>query len=95
MVLKTRSHRTWLAKRKYAEKVVEIGENFEDETLRVAVIDLWHSVTQWACSGERNGVSAGFDELDEIDALPGCGLPKAKVFGEEIFSDSIHLGKKV
>ncbi|KAL2006180.1 hypothetical protein VTN00DRAFT_9834 [Thermoascus crustaceus] len=94
MVLRTRAHRTWLSKRKYAEKVVEIGEEFEDKTLRVAVIDLWYSVTRWACSEEINGVSTGFDELDEIDTLPGCGLPKAKVFREEIFSDSIHLGKK-
>lgn len=95
MVLRTRAHRTWLSKRKYAEKVVEIGEEFEDETMRVAVINFWQSVTQWACSEGRNGISEDFDELDEIDTLPGCGLPKAKVFGEEMFSDGIHLGRKV
>jgi isoamyl acetate esterase len=95
IVLNSRAHQSWLEKRKYAEKVVQVGEEFEDETMRVAVIDLWQALVRWACCGDGNESPGDFDELDEIDMLPGCGLPNAKQFGTEIFKDNLHLGPKV
>ncbi|OXV05452.1 hypothetical protein Egran_06781 [Elaphomyces granulatus] len=94
MVLTSRAHRTWLEKRKYAEKVVQVGEEFEDETMRVAVIDLWQALIRWACGRNGNENPGDFDELDELDMLPGCGLPNARQFGTEIFNDNLHLGPK-
>jgi lysophospholipase L1-like esterase len=36
-----RGHRTWLSKRQFAQKVVEIGREFEAKTDLVALFDFW------------------------------------------------------
>jgi len=95
MVLTSRAPSNLAGKRKYAEKSGPSGRGIEDETMRVAVIDLWQALIRWACGRNGNENPGDFDELDELDMLPGCGLPNARQFGTEIFNDNLHLGPKV
>ncbi|OAX85563.1 hypothetical protein ACJ72_00057 [Emergomyces africanus] len=89
----SRGHKTWASKRAFAEKIVEIGKEFEAKTDRVAVLDFWTAVTKAAC--KEQGVSEeGFHELDVEDMLPGSGLPGAGEFGREFFIDGLHFGSK-
>lgn len=86
-----RGHRTWQSKRKFAKKVVDIGWEFEQKTDRVTVLDFWTVITKFACKAQ----GGDFDELDREDLLPGSGMPGAKEFGTEYFTDGLHFGEKV
>ncbi|PGH36990.1 hypothetical protein GX50_00226 [[Emmonsia] crescens] len=88
-----RGYKTWASKRVFAEKIVEIGREFEGKTDRVAVLDFWTAVTKAACK-ERGVSEEGFHELDIKDMLPGSGLPGAGEFGSEFFIDGLHFGSK-
>ena len=94
-----KGHQTWLSKRKYAEKVTEIGREFEAKSDLVTVLDFWKAITEFACreEGEDESVTATnkFRELDMQDKLPGCGLPGSKDFGADFFTDGLHLGSVV
>ncbi|OJD12783.1 hypothetical protein AJ78_06681 [Emergomyces pasteurianus Ep9510] len=90
----SRGHKTWASKRAFAEKIVEIGREFEGKTDRVAVLDFWTAVTKAAC--KEQGVSEeGFHELNIKERLPGSGLLGAEEFGSEFFCDGLHFGRKV
>ena len=84
-------HRTWQSKRRFAKKIVEIGEEFEKTTDLVAVLDFWTVITKFACQAEGQD----FDALDLDELLPGSGMPGAKEFGQKYFTDRLHLGKTV
>ncbi|EEH22704.1 hypothetical protein PABG_04915 [Paracoccidioides brasiliensis Pb03] len=88
-----RGHRTWASKRAFAEKIVEIGKEFERKTDRVAVLDFWTAVTKFACE-EKVPDGGGFDKLDLKERLPGSGMPGATEFGREYFIDGLHFGSK-
>lgn len=87
-------HMTWASKRRYAEKIVEIGRDFQEKTDLVAVLDFWTAITKFACQADGDPEEV-YRVLDVEDLLPGCGLPGAKEFGEDIFTDGLHLGKTV
>lgn len=89
--METRAHKTWLARRLYAETVVEVAQEYED-TMQVGVIDLWRGITQLACG---DGLPGDFDYLDRKHTLPGCGLPGAAELGEDILQGDMFLGEKV
>lgn len=86
-----RGHRTWQSKRRFAKKIVEIGQEFQEKTDLVAVLDFWTVITKFACQAE----GADFDGLDLDELLPGSGMPGAKEFGRKYFTDGLHLGKTV
>lgn len=89
-----RGHTNWVSKRRYAEKIVEIGRDFQEKTDLVAVLDFWTAITKFACQADGDAEEA-YRVLDAEDLLPGCGLPGAKEFGRDIFTDRLHLGKTV
>ncbi|EDN06058.1 predicted protein [Histoplasma mississippiense (nom. inval.)] len=70
----SRGYKTWASKRLFAEKIVEIGREFERQTDRVAVLDFWTAVTKAKCN-ELGFTDEEFHELDTRDMLPGSGLP--------------------
>ena len=86
-----RGHRTWQSKRKFAKKIVEIGREFEEKTDLVMVFDFWTVITKSACKAQGDD----FDELDLEELLPGSGMPGAKEFGTQYFTDGLHFGEKV
>ncbi|KAL2374598.1 hypothetical protein RJZ57_000926 [Blastomyces gilchristii] len=88
-----RGYKTWASKRLFAEKIVEIGKEFEGKTDRVAVLDFWTAVTKAKCK-EQGVMEEGFHELDIQEKLPGSGLPGATEFGKEFFVDGLHFGSK-
>ncbi|KAI9732107.1 MAG: hypothetical protein M1834_004203 [Cirrosporium novae-zelandiae] len=92
------SYRTYLSKRGYAEKVMEIAKSYEAKTNLVAGIDLWIRMIEYGqvqekqeheANPETNAlVETGRDE----DALPGSGLAGAYKFSSDVFLDGLHLG---
>jgi hypothetical protein len=95
---KGKGHQTWLSKRTYAERVVKIASEFEDKTDFVTVLDFWKALTKAGCleEGDEPAMAAKrYQDLDIADRLPGCGLPGAKEFGPEFFTDGLHLGPVV
>lgn len=87
-----RGHRTWESKRKFAQKIIEIGREFEAKSDLVTVLDLWTAITKSACNKHGN---LDYDELDVEDMLPGSGMPGAKTMGKGFFLDGLHFGKTV
>ncbi|EZF36429.1 GDSL esterase/lipase [Trichophyton mentagrophytes] len=90
----SRGHRTWESKRTYAKKIVEIGKEYEAQTSRVAVLDLWYSLTKSVCRIEGTTQDDAFYHLDIDEMLPGSGMPGAKPFDKGYFTDGLHFGDK-
>lgn len=88
-------HKTWESKRQFAQKIVQIGKEFEEKTNLVAVLDFWTVITTFACHAEGKSKDEVFDELDLDERLPGSGMPGAKEFGSSFFTDRLHFGKSV
>lgn len=88
--------RTYMSKKKYAEKVMEIADSYGKFTDRVGGIDYWRSLVFDCLQREgRIEENASRDvELDE-DTLPGSGLPTANEFSRGTFTDGLHLGRLV
>ncbi|KAJ4985842.1 GDSL-like Lipase/Acylhydrolase [Stagonosporopsis vannaccii] len=82
---KKMGYRTFINKKRYAERVVQIADEYED-TGRVVGLDFWGNLV-------RTRLSEIEDEYDE-DMLPGCGLYGSKDFGEGYFTDGLHLDTK-
>lgn len=83
-----RGYRTWVSKKRYAERVMEIAKEYE-ETGRIVGLDYWKALEE-----------AGLEEQEikgeeDKDKWPGCGLPSAKAFGTGWFTDGLHLDVKV
>ncbi|KAM5429953.1 hypothetical protein McanCB49686_005802 [Microsporum canis] len=89
-----RGHRTWESKRTFAKKIVEIGKEYEAKSGRVAVLDLWYSITKSVCRIEGTTQDDAFYHLDIDEMLPGSGMPGAKPFENGYFTDGLHLGDK-
>lgn len=89
-------HRTWESKRKFAQKIVEIGREFEAKTDRVALMDFWTIITKVACQEAIEGNPEDiFHRLDLEEKLPGSGMLGAKEFGSSYFTDGLHFGERV
>ncbi|KAH7116049.1 SGNH hydrolase-type esterase domain-containing protein [Dendryphion nanum] len=84
-----RGYLTYLNKKRYAEKVMEIARSYE-HTGFVAGADIWTALIETALEEQGR-----LDKPDAFDPemLPGCGLPKAKCFGTGYFTDGLHFGK--
>lgn len=82
-----KGYRTWVSKKKYAERILEIAKEYE-KTSRVVGLDYWNKLERAAL--EEQGREGEEDE----DRWPGCGLPDAKEFGAGWFTDGLHLDKK-
>lgn len=82
-------HQTWRSKRRFAEKIVEIAGDYDEN--RVAVLDFWKVITTHKCGGNAEE----FARLESLNHLPGSGMLGAEEFGDEIFCDGLHLGPEV
>lgn len=82
---KTKGYRTYMNKKRYAEKIMELGNEYE-ETGRVIGLDFWGDVV-------RTRLTEIGDDYDE-DKLPGCGLYGSRDFGNGYFTDGLHLDSK-
>ncbi|KAF2497081.1 hypothetical protein BU16DRAFT_349149 [Lophium mytilinum] len=86
---KSSGYRTYMSKKQYAEKAMEIAESYGAVTDRVIGLNLWKSLIDTAL--EQQGRLHAEDAYDE-KKLPGCGLPGAKEFEEGFFTDGLHFG---
>ncbi|KAF2803074.1 SGNH hydrolase [Mytilinidion resinicola] len=86
---KARGYRTYMNKKQYAEKVMEIAESYVALTDRVIGLNFWKSLIDTAL--EQQGRLNAEDAYDE-NKLPGCGLPGAKEFKKGFFTDGLHFG---
>lgn len=82
-----RSYRTYMSKKNYAEKIMEIAKGYE-ETGRVIGLDLWKALIDAGLDDQnRLGDEDAYDE----ERLPGCGLKGANKFKEGYFTDGLHF----
>jgi hypothetical protein len=79
------SYKTFSNKKRYAEKVMRIAAEY-GETGRVVGLDFWGDLI-------RVGFKERGEEYNE-DRLPGCGLYGVDEFGEDYFTDGLHLDAK-
>lgn len=78
-------YRTYMSKKKYAEGLLRIAENYE-ETGRVVGLNFWQGVVDALLQEEE-------DVYDE-EKPPGCGLIGARAFGKAWFTDGLHMDVK-
>lgn len=81
-----RGYRTYLSKKRYAEKIMQIANEYE-ETGRVAGLDYWRKLVDAGLEDQGRGAEDRYDE----ERLPGCGLKTAKQFRKGYFTDGLHL----
>ncbi|KAH0566325.1 hypothetical protein GP486_000261 [Trichoglossum hirsutum] len=80
-------YRTYLNKKMYAEKVMEIARSYDGSGGLVVGLDFWTAMINYGrAMGKEKGIS------DDDERLPGSGLPGAVHFGREVFLDGLHLG---
>ncbi|KAF2873408.1 SGNH hydrolase-type esterase domain-containing protein [Massariosphaeria phaeospora] len=82
-----RGYRTYMSKKRYAEKVMEIAGSYDD-TGRVAGLHLWRAFVDAALADQNR---LGDEDAYTEDRLPGCGLKGAKQFKQGYFDDGLHL----
>jgi isoamyl acetate esterase len=83
----SQSYRTYMNKKRYAEKVMEIAESYASSG-RVAGLNYWKALIDAALADQhRLGDEDAYDE----NRLPGCGLSWAKEFRDGYFTDGLHL----
>ncbi|KAI9862092.1 MAG: hypothetical protein M1813_004867 [Trichoglossum hirsutum] len=80
-------YRTYLNKKMYAEKVMEIARSYGGSGDLVVGLDFWTAMINY---GRAMGKEKGIPDHDE--RLPGSGLSGAVYFGREVFLDGLHLG---
>jgi len=86
-----RGYRTYLSKKKYADKIMQIAAEYE-HTGRVIGLNYWKALVDAALKEQgRLGQEDSYDE----ERLPGCGLSGAKAFGKGYFTDGLHLNTVV
>ncbi|KAF2658739.1 SGNH hydrolase [Lophiostoma macrostomum CBS 122681] len=86
---KDRGYLTYMSKKKYAEKIMEIAASLEG-TGRVIGLDLWKALIDAALEDQnRLGDEDAYDEL----RLPGAGLDWAEEFKPGYFTDGLHFDK--
>lgn len=86
-----RGYKTYLSKKRYADKIMEIAESYE-ETGRVAGLDYWKALVDAGLDDQRR---LGDEDAYDEERLPGCGLKWAKQFKKGYFTDGLHLGPLV
>ncbi|KAF2712832.1 SGNH hydrolase [Pleomassaria siparia CBS 279.74] len=80
-------YKTYMSKRKYADRIMEIAKSYED-TGRVVGLNYWKALVDAGLNDQnRLGNEDAYDE----DRLPGCGLKGAKQFKNGYFTDGLHL----
>ncbi|KAF2473915.1 SGNH hydrolase [Lindgomyces ingoldianus] len=84
---KSRGYRTYMSKKQYGDKIMEIAA-FYEETGRVAGLNYWKALIDAGLADQNR--SGEEDEYHE-DRLPGCGLKWAKAFKKGYFTDGLHL----
>ena len=83
----SRGYRTYMNKKRYAEKVMEIAE-FYESTGRVVGLNLWKALIDSALKDQcRLGDEDAYDE----ERLPGSGMEGAKCFKKGYFTDGLHF----
>jgi lysophospholipase L1-like esterase len=88
---KDQGYKTYMSKKKYAEKIMQIAASHED-TSRVVGLDLWKALVNAALKDQdRLGDPDAYDEL----RLPGCGLDGVEEFKPGYFTDGLHFDKLV
>jgi lysophospholipase L1-like esterase len=80
-----RGYKTYMSKKRYAERIMQIAEEYE-ETGRVVGLNFWGDLV-------RTRLQEVEEDYDE-EKLPGSGLHGARDFGEGYFTDGLHLDKK-
>jgi lysophospholipase L1-like esterase len=88
--------KTWVSKKTYAERIVQIAQSYNSSEYRdrLAVLDFWRALTDHALLQEGRGkVSEGPLDISTNGKWPGCGLPGAKEFDSGVFTDRLHLGE--
>lgn len=80
-----RGYRTYMSKKRYAERIMQIAGEYE-HTGCVVGLDFWSDLVRARLQELRQ-------DYDE-DKLPGSGLYGVKDFGEGYFTDGLHLDKK-
>ncbi|KAI9756898.1 MAG: hypothetical protein M4579_003652 [Chaenotheca gracillima] len=97
-LMEKRGYETYINKKVYAEKIMQIAEEYEEETTLVAGLDFWKAMIELA---DKRTIGTGklargrtlTGEGEEIvKLLPGTGLPGAEQFGDRVFLDGLHLG---
>lgn len=78
-------YRTYVSKKRYAERIMQIAREYE-KTGRVVGVDFWGDLAK----ARMKEVKEEYDERK----LPGSGLYGARDFGEGYFTDGLHLDKK-
>lgn len=81
----TRGCKTYMSKKRYAERIMQIAGEYE-ETGRVVGLNLWRDLV--------DARLLEFHEDYDDEKLPGSGLYGARDFGEGYFTDGLHLDKK-
>ncbi|KAI9675972.1 MAG: hypothetical protein M1822_008358 [Bathelium mastoideum] len=86
---------TYMRKKQYAEKIMEIAKEYEEVTDRVAGLNCWKDLVDNALGRKLSnvGTATNADEYDE-ESLPGAGLPCSAEFEKGTFTDGLHLGSK-
>lgn len=87
----TRSYRTYMNKKRYAEKVMEIAKSYESSG-RVVGLNYWKAMIDAALRDQNR---AGDEDAYDENKLPGSGLSKAKEFKSGYFTDGLHLNVSV
>lgn len=82
---KMTGYRTYMSKKRYAERIMQIAEEY-GVTNRVVGVDFWGDLV-------RSRLQEVGEDYDE-EKLPGSGLYGARDFGDDYFTDGLHLNKK-
>ncbi|KAI9847078.1 MAG: hypothetical protein M1837_003196 [Sclerophora amabilis] len=101
-----RGYKTYMNKKLYAEKIMEIARDYEAKTDLVAGLNFWEAMIKLGNqqrSDEDVNNSAGTGKVSEsrseseseCDAPPGSGCLGARDFGDDVFVDGLHLGPLV
>lgn len=86
-----KGYRTWLNKKVYAEKVMDIARSYSEAGQNVVGVDIWGALVEEMMKGDDEvHRKRAFDE----ECLPGCGLEGAREFPEGWFLDGLHFGPK-
>ena len=89
-----RGYRTWCSKKEYAQRIREIGAEYQEKTELVGILDFWTKITEF---GRGEAENQGWRRPEGVDAQKveiGCGLLGAPEFDRDTFVDGLHMGWK-